>query len=183
MHKRSPIHAAILAALLCVPAAVAGEPVSADQAREIAFAQTGGGQILNSGRHYRGNGMYVYRFEIVGSDGAYHVEVEEGTGKLLKFIRKGGYHGGRKGRGPYGQDAMTPSQPPPSRGTPSGGMISQEQALAIALGKTGGGTVLKYELDRDDGRFVHEMKIANEGMRYEVEIDDASGAILEFSLD
>jgi uncharacterized membrane protein YkoI len=42
------------------------------------------------------------------------------------------------------------------------------------------GRVIEIELDRDDGRWVYELELLSpEGILYEMEIDAASGTILE----
>ena len=177
--------ALLVAGALAASAAEAG-PISAERAREIALAQTGGGDVVNMGRHYRGKGISYYRFEIVGSNGAFHVEVDESNGNLLKFINKHGYRGyqGYPATAPSMSAPSVPSAPAPSTPAPTmpvGNAITQDQALAIALGQTGGGTVVETEVDvKNHGRIVYEFEIINNGSKFEVEVDGSSGTILKF---
>lgn len=60
------------------------------------------------------------------------------------------------------------------------GLISAERAKGIALAKAGGGQVVFFELDRDDGRQVYEIEIITDQYEYEFEIDAKTGNILEW---
>lgn len=151
-------------------AADGGGAISVEQAKSIALAQTGGGQIMDIGGHYRGHGMYIYRLEIVGDSGAYHVEIDANTGAIFKFIQKHGYKGWK---GPH---------PVPSPAT--GGGLGVEQAQALALAQTGGGYISETDIDvKKNGRIIYEFEIINQGVKYEIEIDGLTGAILEFERD
>lgn len=201
MNKLSLIRMAILSLVLSLSAVFAGEgnggPITADQAREIAFAQTGGGEVLDSGQYSRGYGIVIYRFEIMGPDGKCHVEIDGGSGAIVKFIRKGGYRGYRRpGMGSSGMTgtgggtagtgmAENPPSTPPSGGHQPGkdanGSIGQEQALSIAMARTGGGTVVKSKINRKRyGQEIYEYEIYHGGMKYGIEVDGTSGEIVKF---
>ena len=52
--------------------------------------------------------------------------------------------------------------------------------ILSAAGATRTGRVIELELGRDDGRWVYELKlVSQEGHLYEMEIDAASGAVLD----
>ena len=53
----------------------------------------------------------------------------------------------------------------------------------IALAKSGGGKVVEFELDWDDGRPEYEIEIKKDGLEYELEIHGYTGKILEFEID
>ena len=53
----------------------------------------------------------------------------------------------------------------------------------IVLDKVPGSTIIKFELDYDDGRQVYEVKAVLGQMEYEFEINALTGAILEFETD
>ena len=261
--RATALSALALVSFIAIAAGGDARPLTVEQAREIALGQTGGGEVVNAGHHRRGGRLGVYRFEILGDTGAYHVEIDESTGRLLKFVQKHGYRGGPRGgisvvTGPGATPAssgigaeqalaialertgggvvveseidrkwggnvvyeyeivndgvkydievdgdrgeirkfkqkgkrfhvMTPA-PGVSQGTPAASAgtrprLGMDEAQKLALERTGGGVVREYKLDRDDGRLVHEMEIDNNGMRYDVEIDDASGQVIEFSVD
>ena len=154
---------AFLFSLCLAGAAFSGEEISSETAMEMALAQTGGGTVMNMGRHYRGNGVHIYRMEILAPDGAYHVELDAADGGVVKLIRKGG-----KRRFPASQ--------PPASGTG----VNFDKALEIALAQTGGGAVVESDVDvKRDGRVIYEFEIVNNGIKSEVEID-SDGRIVEF---
>lgn len=95
------------------------------------------------------------------------------------------------------QDAMTgatPNSRPSAPDTTTGATrksraaaptarLSQQQAEAIAVKQAGGGQVVKYELDTEHGRLMHEVDVIANGIKYEAEIDDATGMVLKFKQD
>lgn len=107
--------------------------------------------------------------------------VANGEQSSLAVVRRNGdylaewnenYGGGHKGRERV--VIVTDAEAQGSDG------ISLEQAMAVALEKTGGGTVVKSEVDRKKhGRIEYEFKIINNGVKYEVEVD-SSGVIRDF---
>ena len=156
--------------------AVAAEqagPITAERAKEIALAQTGGGNVMELDRHYRGNGTYIYRLEIAGDTGAYHVEIDESDGRLVKLIRKHGYgyHKGNTGG----------IAPAPGASLPATGILGHDQAMAKALERTGGGAVVESDTDhKRDGRVIYEFEIVNNGVKYDIDIDGVTGNVLKF---
>lgn len=144
-------------------AAEAARPIDAAEAGRIALQYTGGGQVLEIDQHNRGRGMPYFRVEVQAPDGRYHIVIDAATGGMVKFVRKGG-------------GVAMPSQP----GVQEGG-LSYEQALQLAMAQTGGGTVVESDVDRKwSGRVEYEFEIVNNGVKYEIEIDGSSGAILQF---
>ena len=66
----------------------------------------------------------------------------------------------------------------------SGSVISAEKAKSIALNRApSGATVVKCQLDRDDGRTVYEVELRSGRMEYDCEIDAVSGQILKWESD
>lgn len=65
-----------------------------------------------------------------------------------------------------------------------GNLISGQRAQEIALARAPSGTtVVSCELDRDDGRYVYEIKMRNGRMEYECDINAVTGAILDWDVD
>lgn len=62
-------------------------------------------------------------------------------------------------------------------------LIGNARAKEIALAKTGGGTIVEFELDWDDGRPEYEIEIKRNGVEYELEIHGYTGKILEYEVD
>lgn len=61
--------------------------------------------------------------------------------------------------------------------------IGAEKAKAIALKKVPNATVVKVEFDKDDGVAVYEVELVKGNYEYDIKIDAATGAILEFEKD
>lgn len=158
------------AGVLAGGGAAAGE-VTPERATEIALEQTGGGEVMNMGRHSRGGGVHYYRFEILSPIGAFHVEIDSTDGSLIQFIKK---YGGKGYKGYYVPSAPAASTP----GNGNGTVITQDQALAIAMQITGGGTVVDRDVDvKKWGRVVYEYEIVNDGIKHEIEIDSFGNVI------
>lgn len=64
-----------------------------------------------------------------------------------------------------------------------GELISIEKAIEIALGLTGGGVVEDIDLDEDDGSYIYEIEIVNDGIEYDLEIDAVTGKVLTFEIE
>lgn len=162
----------ILGAFSAVRSGETGGAVDMERAREIALSQTGGGEVVNMGRKPCGDGIDCYRFEIVAEDGRYRVEVDSSSGRLVRFIHKGG---GRYRRGMDRTDDGGRRD-----GTRrAGGGISWDEAVRVALERTDGGVVIEGDVDRHRGGRKYEFEIVNDGMKYEIEID-GNGDVIEF---
>lgn len=152
-----------------------------EQAQAIALERTGGGVVVESEVDVKRSGRVVYEFEIVNDGTKFDIDIDGVTGSIVKFKQKGGR------RLPVAQSERGAAQAPAvvagQTGVSSQGRIGMEAAQAIAMERTGGGSVTKYKLDRDDGRLIHEITIVNGGVKYEVEIDDATGTIMDFDVD
>lgn len=57
--------------------------------------------------------------------------------------------------------------------------IGEKQAKQIALEEAGEGTVVKIELDMDDGVPVYEVEVLGEKYKYEIKIHALTGSVLE----
>lgn len=63
-------------------------------------------------------------------------------------------------------------------------LISADKAKQIALAKAPDGTtVVKCELDRDDGRYVYEVEMRNGNMEYECDVNAVTGVIVDWEAD
>ncbi len=60
--------------------------------------------------------------------------------------------------------------------------ITMEQARAAALGRVAG-TVLKEEIEKENGRLPYTFDVCKDGKLYDVEIDARTGAVLQAGLD
>lgn len=110
-----------------------------------------------------GRQVYDIEFYTAGYQ-EYDYEIDAKTGKVLEV------------------DYDAESFVPPDAGTG----ITREKAQEIALAKVPGaaaGDVRKLKLDRDDGKQVYEVEILYNGAEYDMEIDAATGKILEYDVD
>ena len=65
------------------------------------------------------------------------------------------------------------------------GLISEEQAMKIALDKVPGATkdnITSFRKDYDDGRWSYEGEMIYDGIEYDFEIDAHNGNILEWEM-
>ena len=68
--------------------------------------------------------------------------------------------------------------------TTSSASITLEQAKAIAKAKAPStATVVKCELDEDDGRWVYELELRDGRTEYECDINAVTGVILDWEVD
>ncbi|WP_099519193.1 PepSY domain-containing protein [Paenibacillus sp. BIHB 4019] len=81
-------------------------------------------------------------------------------------------------------NAGTVNQPAasPSTSTGTAALKTAEQAGAIAVAKVGG-TVVKVERDREDGKIIYEVDLRITGGKAEVEVDAATGKVLSVDKD
>jgi uncharacterized membrane protein YkoI len=60
---------------------------------------------------------------------------------------------------------------------PGGEVVPSDLAAAAALAHVGGGTVTRIESEFEHGRAVWKVRIVKNGVRYDVHVDKATGAI------
>lgn len=71
-------------------------------------------------------------------------------------------------------------------GTASEALISESEAIGIALAKVPGASendIVSFGEDYDYGRWIYEGEIRYEGLEYDFEIDAQTGNILEWEID
>ena len=129
------------------------------RAIEIAKERVGGGTVVEF-EYDRDDGEYEIEIKYDGYE--YDIEIDAYTGRILK----------------YEWELDDDQRTPPSQGQT---VIGRDEAIAIAKEKVGGGTVVEFEYDRDDGEY--EIEIKYDGYEYELEIDAYTGEILEFERD
>lgn len=114
----------------------------------------------------REDGRLVYEIEFRLDGMEYEYDIDAHTGEVRKAKQE------RDDDKSAGKAAKT---------APAG-LISEEEAAAIALKKVPGATEgqLRMKLEKDDGRWVYEGEIIHEGIEYEFELDAESGNILEW---
>ncbi|HEX6681504.1 MAG TPA: PepSY domain-containing protein [Candidatus Limnocylindrales bacterium] len=58
--------------------------------------------------------------------------------------------------------------------------MSRDRAEAIALARTSGGNVDEVENEFEHGRAAWKVRVVKDGIRYDVYLDKATGAIFRF---
>ena len=141
--------------------------ITADKAKEIALSDAGltSGQVTFVYAELdRDDGRLVYDVEFYTADyKEYDYEIDAGTGAILS----------------KDFDAENYNRP----STPSN-LISADRAKEIALGRAPSGvTVVKCELERDDGRYIYEVEMRSGRTEYSCDIDAATGTIFDWDVD
>ncbi|MCD8352329.1 MAG: PepSY domain-containing protein [Planctomycetaceae bacterium] len=157
--------AAALCVCLWLGVSAAGESrgtlLSYDQALEIAMNLLGGaGTVTESDIDHKRSGRVIYEFDIESDDYEYEVEIDGYTGDVLQYKQERA-----KGR----------------RGKTAGLRLDARTVQEMARNQAGGGNVVKYEVERDDGRVIHEITVVDGATRHKMEIDDATGEVVEYS--
>lgn len=146
-------------------ASVSGKAdITAEKAREIALEKTGGGTVVECELDYE-HGRKVYEFKIVNGRRKYEFDVCVTDSEIYDY-RQEEIPGSDDDHRSYGDT-----------------IISPDRAKEIALERTGGGVVVKCELDYEDRRQVYEIEIVNGRVEYEMEIDAADGRIYGYEED
>lgn len=119
----------------------------------------------------RDNGRMIYDVEFKARNNEYDVKVDAYSGSVIAYECE--------------SDDDSNQQPtnPPS----GGNLISEARAKAIAFQKAGVSesqvSALEIELGEDDGVMVYEIEFRANGREYTVEINAASGTIIDFDVD
>ena len=146
--------------------------IGAAKAKEIALAKTGGGTVVELELDWD-DGRPEYEIEIKGNGYEYELEIHGYTGKILDFERDKDDDYKKSAR------KTSPKKETSNKQT----LIGEAKAKEIALAKSGGGRIVEFELDWDDGVPEYEIEIKKDGYEYEIEIHGYTGKILDFEME
>lgn len=104
---------------------------------------------------------YYYDIELEDDNFEYEVKVNAITSEVIKFDKEA-----------LDDDEYVQSEK----------LLTKEEAIAIAK-KKANGTVEKIELDSDDNRKVYEIEMKDDEFEYEIDLDAATGEVLNFEKD
>lgn len=110
----------------------------------------------------RDDGRMVYDVEFYSGQTEYDYKIDALTGAILSYD--------------HDYEGVAPAQP-------SGVSITAEQAKSIAQKRASGATVVKCELDYDNGVAVYEIELRSGRTEYECEINASTGDILKWEAD
>ena len=121
------------------------------------------------------NLLQVYEISFCTADAEYEYDIDAITGAVcgvsIEYFAEGETR--RPGQRPAGEEAAQ--------------AVTRESARSIALADAGLSagevTFTKSKLDREDGKWVYEIEFITGDAEYEYEIDAATGAILEKSVE
>lgn len=116
------------------------------------------------------HGVTEYEVEFVSGNTEYDYDIDAVTGAIRSFDFET-HNGHSASSSASGENAALPA-----------GSISEADAKKIALEKVPGATDsnLRIKTDYDDGIMKYEVKIVYNEMKYEFDIDAATGTILEW---
>lgn len=131
------------------------DDITPDKAQQIALERAGGGFVIKWALDDE-RGKKVYEVEIADKKTRHSMDVDASSGAISDYEKK---------------TRSSASDIKPKR--------SAQQAQAIALEKSGGGIVVKWELDYEKGRKIHEVKIIQGNTLFEIDINDADGTVIK----
>ena len=142
-----------------------GNYISADRAKQIALNDAGvkeaNAVFLRANLDWD-DGRAVYEVEFYSGSREYDYEIDALTGAVVDFDSDI-------------EDYTIPSAPSDSKD-----YISREKAQKLAQARAPKATLIKLELDVDDGRAVYEGELREGSMEYEFEIDAVTGSFLKW---
>ena len=149
-----------------------GSYIGVDKAKEIALADAGvnaADAVFLKARLDRDDGRLEYEVEFYSGSREYDYDIDALTGT----IRSSDWE--VDGFDLYDDDRTQVS---------ADNVITAEQAKAIAKAQAPStATVVKCELDRDDGRWVYELELRDGRTEYECDINAVTGVILDWEVD
>ena len=150
-----------------------GATITAERAKEIALSDAGlsASQVsfIRSQLDWDdGRQIYEVEFYNTATYTEYDYEIDAGTGAILS----------------RDYDAEYYTRPSTGGSTDTSNLISADRAKEIALGRApSGATVVKCELERDDGRYLYEIEMRSGRTEYSCDVDASTGAIYDWDVD
>lgn len=174
--------------------------ISKEEAQKIALERVNGQIIKVELDDLRDDDGPEYEIEILSGERKYELEIDAFTGEIREVEKDDDRDNDRDddrdddrhhdryddiddddGRADYkgGDDSRKASASKKQTKGSSKARISADQAKAIALELTGGGTIKECDEDDDD----YEIDILSAGVKYEIEIDAYTGKVLDFEVE
>ena len=117
------------------------------------------------------DGRVVYEFTIDNGPNRCEVEIDGNTGEVLKSELEDNRL--------RSQPSEEPSQENPQPQS-SEELITEDEAKEAALARSEAGSVVRCELDRDDGSIRYEIEIRDGNKEIDVEVDAVTKEILHY---
>lgn len=133
--------------------------LSPEEAEQAALAKAGGGTVVRLDYKKGGKEFPLYQAEVRDDRVRCEILVDAVTGEIVRYTRE-----------PVSTSNLQPDSDE----------FSRSDAEKTALDRSGGGTVVCCELNRDQGgELRYDVQIVNDGMRYDFKIDALRGEIYE----
>ena len=139
------------------------------EAKEAALKEFQG-DIIQSNTD-KDDGRVVYEFTIDNGPNRCEVEIDGNTGEVLKSELEDNRL--------RSQPSEEPSQENPQPQS-SEELITEDEAKEAALARSEAGSVVRCELDRDDGSIRYEIEIRDGNKEIDVEVDAVTKEILHY---
>lgn len=150
--------------------------ISKDEAKGIALDLVNGEIIKFKLDDLNDDDTPEYEIVIIKDGVKYEIEIDAFSGKVKEFEKDDDNHKN------YVKDTKNERIANKDLNSKRG-IISQDKAKSIALGKVNG-KIVKFKLDDDDDDDIeYEIEIIKDGIKYEIEIDAYTGVITEFERD
>lgn len=173
--------------------------ISKEEAQKIALERVNDQIIKVELDDLRDDDGPEYEIKILSGEVKYELEIDAFTGEIREVEKDDDRDNDRDddrdddrhhdryddiddddGRADYkgGDDSRKASASKKQTKGSSKGRISADQAKAIALELTGGGTIIEFEADDE-----YEIEIKSKDKKYEIEIDAYTGKVLDFEVE
>lgn len=140
--------------------------IGEDAARKAAFSHAGVTDTAVTKSTLKwDDGRAVYEIDFISGSAEYDYEIDALTGKVLEF------------------DIDRADNRPTQGQSSTDGLISADKAKSIALAKAPGASVVRCQLDYDDGRAVYEIELRSGRTEYDCDIDAKTGTVLDWDVD
>ena len=166
------------------------------EAEKAAIKKAGGGFVKDIDLE-RKNGNYYYEIELVKDNVEYDYLVDAKTAKVTLEHKHDSYfdyddhdedfddddhiNPGTTGSGTNTGGSSNAGNSGNASG--SNGLISAEKAKSIVLAKIPGATIVKINLEKDDGIYIFEGEARLGNYEYDFEINASSGVIIDWDKD
>lgn len=138
--------------------------ITADQAKEIALNETGGGQVIEFSSDMN-DIVPNYEITILNDKTEYEFEISAVDGSILN----------------KDQELMDETSNSPISNNQLN--ITEDEAKEIALNEVSGGTISEFRLEYDNGMPIYEITIYEGTTEYDFEISGVDGKIISHSVD
>ncbi len=134
--------------------------IGSERATQIALENAPDATILSTKLDYE-DGRMVYEIELIKDNVKYEFDIDAATGEVVK-------------------SDMESTSTTPATTTDQSELITRDKAQSLALERAPGATLIKLELDYDDGVAVYEGELRNGNIEYDFKINAVTGAFIKW---